>query len=94
MAIRKVLECRDLDKLIKKLEPHKVGDIVSVQNQIGNYNVSLHSFEEINVIRISILKRSCYDGQSAPKMDKMAYINNLVYIFILLQMKVIGFNVQ
>ena len=82
MAIRKVLECRDLEKLIKKLEPYKVGDIVSVQNWTGNYDVFLYSFEEINVMRISILKRSHYDGQSVPKEGARWYL--LMLFFLLL----------
>ena len=57
MAIRKVVECRVLEKLTKKLEPFKVGDVVSVQNQTGNYDdVLLTSYKEIRLKKINILK--------------------------------------
>ena len=43
---------------LTKMEPFKVGDVVSVQNRTGNYN------EENNVKRVNIPKRNDYDSQS------------------------------
>ena len=49
------MECGVLEKLTKKLKPCKVGNVMSVQNWTGNYDVFLLSFGEISMKRISIL---------------------------------------
>ena len=55
------MECSVVEKLTKKLEPVKVGDVVSVQDRTENYNVFLLSLEEFNE------KRYHYNGRSVPE---------------------------